>query len=122
MEKRNESNHKLTERQRRFVDLYLELGNASEAAQRAGYKRTYAAGAMRQSAVQAYLKQRRSQMPAQSAEIVNFLTAVMRGTIQASQIRTEAAIQLGIRAGLWNTQKQALEMLEMIEKGDLTNE
>ena len=119
MEKRNESNHKLTERQRRFVDLYLELGNASEAAQRAGYKRTYAAGAMRQSAVQAYLKQRRSQMPAQSAEIVNFLTSVMRGTIQASQIRTEAAIQLGIRAGLWNTKKQALEM---IEKGDLTNE
>lgn len=119
MEKRNESNHKLTERQRRFVDLYLELGNASEAAQRAGYKRSYAPGAMRQSAVQAYLKERRSQMPAQSAEIVNFLTGVMRGTIQASQIRTEAAIQLGIRAGLWKTQKQALEM---IEKGDLTNE
>lgn len=119
MEKRNESNHKLTERQRKFVDLYLELGNASEAAQRAGYKRSYAPGAMRQSAVQAYLKQRRSQMPAQPAEIVNFLTGVMRGTIQASQIRTEAAIQLGIRAGLWNTQKQALEM---IEKGDLTNE
>lgn len=119
MEKRNESIHKLTERQRKFVDLYLELGNASEAAERAGYKRSYAQGAMRQSAVQACLKQRRSQMPAQPAEIVNFLTGVMRGTIQASQIRTEAAVQLGIRAGLWKGQKQALEM---IEKGDLTNE
>lgn len=84
MGKRNESNHKLTERQRKFVDLYLELGNASEAAQRAGYCRTYAPHAMRQVAVQAYLQQRRSQMPAQPAEIVNFLTGVMRGTIHIS--------------------------------------
>ena len=44
---------KLTARQRRFVDLYLQLGNACEAAERAGFKRSYAAGAMRQSAVKA---------------------------------------------------------------------
>ena len=28
---------KLTERQRRFADAYLELGNAAKAAERAGY-------------------------------------------------------------------------------------
>jgi len=35
--KRSPGNGKLTERQRRFIDLYIKLGNATKAAQRAGY-------------------------------------------------------------------------------------
>ena len=49
---------KLTERQRRFADLYLKLGNACQAAEEAGFKRSYAQGAMRQPAVKAYLEKR----------------------------------------------------------------
>ena len=73
----------LTERQRRFADLYLELGNAAEAAERAGFKRSYAQGAKRQPAVQAYMKQRlsdaRERNIASADEVLAFLTDVMRG-------------------------------------------
>lgn len=49
---------KLTERQRRFAEYYLQLGNASEAAEKAGFKRSYAQGAKRQPAVQDYMRDR----------------------------------------------------------------
>lgn len=103
---------KLTERQRRFVNLYLELGNASEAAEQAGFKRSYAQGAMRQPAVQAYLQERRKTMPVQGEEITNFLLAVMRGTLKASKLQTDAAYQVGRRAGLWRDPAQAKSKIE----------
>ena len=74
---------RLTERQRRFADLYLELGNAAEAAERAGFKRSYAQGAKRQPAVQAYMQKRLSEARerniASADEVLAFLTDVMRG-------------------------------------------
>lgn len=111
------SNHKLpgtnlTDRQRKFAELYFQLGNASEAAEQAGFKRAYAQAAKRQPSVQAYLAELRKQMPAQPLEIINFLTGIMRGTIKASQLRTDAAIQLGIRAGLWKNEASARLKLE----------
>ena len=98
---------KLTARQRRFVDLYLQLGNACEAAERAGFKRSYAAGAMRQSAVKAYLSERlaeaRRQDVASADEILAYLTGVMRGETDveksASSPRMKAAELLGKRLG-----------------------
>ena len=99
--------HNLTERQRRFCHYVIELGNASEAAERAGFKRTYAQGAKRQPAVKAYLEECRKRMPAQSTEVINFLTGVMRGNIKASQMRSDAAVQIGIRAGLWKSEAEA---------------
>ena len=94
---------KLTARQRRFVDLYLQLGNACEAAERAGFKRSYAAGAMRQSAVKAYLSERlaeaRRQDVATADEILAYLTGVMRGETDveksAASPRMKAAELLG---------------------------
>ena len=41
---------RLTDRQRKFAELYLQLGNASEAAVQAGFKRSYAQAAKRQPA------------------------------------------------------------------------
>lgn len=103
---------KLTERQRKFADAFLEYGNASKAAREAGLSVAYAAGAMRQPAVQAYLAERRKQMPVQTSEVIYFLTSVMRGNIKASRMRVEAAVQVGIRAGLWNSAEQARKVIK----------
>ncbi len=100
---------KLTARQRRFVDLYLQLGNACEAAEQAGFKRSYAAGAMRQDAVKRYLNERlaeaRSRDVATADEILTYLTGVMRGDTEAdrsaSSPRMKAAELLGKRLGIF---------------------
>ena len=102
---------RLTERQRRFADLYLELGNASEAAEQAGFKRSYAQGAKRQPAVQAYMQQRlqdaRQRHIASTDEVLEFLTEVMRGEIDGerpeknSSPRMKAAELLGRRLGVF---------------------
>ena len=101
----------LTERQRRFADLYLELGNAAEAAERAGFKRSYAQGAKRQPAVQAYMQERlqevRKRNIASADEVLEFLTEVMRGEIDGerpeknSSPRMKAAELLGRRLGVF---------------------
>ena len=102
---------RLTERQRRFADLYLELGNASEAAEQAGFKRSYAQGDKRQPAVQAYMQQRlqdvRQRHIASADEVLEFLTEVMRGEIDGerpeknSSPRMKAAELLGRRLGVF---------------------
>ena len=102
---------RLTDRQRRFADLYLELGNASEAAEQAGFKRSYAQGAKRQPAVQAYMQERLRQVQqrniASADEVLEFLTEVMRGEIAGerpeknSSPRMRAAELLGKRLGVF---------------------
>ena len=102
---------RLTERQRRFADLYLELGNASEAAEQAGFKRSYAQGAKRQPAVKAYMQERlqqaRQRNIASADEVLEFLTEVMRGEIDGerpeknSSPRMKAAELLGRRLGVF---------------------
>lgn len=105
-------NHRaLSDRQRKAVDLYMECGSKVVASEMAGYNRTYAQGLFRQPAVREYLEQRRKQMPAAPAEIMNFLVGVMRGTIPMSELRTKAAIELGCRAGLWKNPKHAMEIV-----------
>lgn len=98
--------HTLTERQRKFAKAYIELGNATAAADKAGFCARYAQHAKRQPAVQAYLEELRKQIPAQHTEVLNFLVGVMRGNVKASDLRTDAAYQIGKRAGLWNSQAQ----------------
>jgi len=106
-----EKNMQLTERQRRFADLYLKLGNASEAAEQAGYKRSYAQGAKRQPAVRAYMQERlkaaQEKNIASADEVLEFLTEVMRGEIDGerpeknSSPRMKAAELLGKRLGVF---------------------
>ena len=103
---------KLTDRQRRFADLYLELGNASEAAEQAGFKRSYAQGAKRQPAVRAYmegrLKEAQAKNIASADEVLEFLTDVMRGNYEGerpernSSPRMKAAELLGRRLGVFS--------------------
>lgn len=103
---------KLTQRQRRFADLYLQLGNASEAAEQAGFKRSYAQGAKKQPAVQAYMKSRLQEAQdkniASADEVLTFLTDVMRGAYDGekpeknSSPRMKAAELLGRRLGVFS--------------------
>ena len=108
---------KLTNRQRKFADLYLELGNASEAAVQAGFKRSYAQGAMRQPAVKAYMEKRleeaREKNIASADEVLMYLTEVMRGGYEGeknvSSPRMKAAELLGRRLGVFNEVSSVLK-------------
>ena len=84
---------------------------SSEAAAQAGFKRSYAQGAKRQPAVQAYMKQRlsdaRERNIASADEVLAFLTDVMRGVYDGekpeknSSPRMKAAELLGKRLGIF---------------------
>lgn len=110
---------KLTERQRRFAEWYLQLGNASEAAEKAGFKRSYAQGAKRQPAVRAYMNERLKQAQekniASADEVLEFLTEVMRGEIDGerpeknSSPRMRAAELLGKRLGIFSDVSSVLK-------------
>lgn len=121
---------KLNSRQRKFVDLYLELGNAAEAAERAGFKRSYAQGAMRQPAVKAYMEERLAQMRekniASADEVLMYLTEVMRGGLDgekpASTPRMKAAELLGKRLGVFNEVSNLLKGKTPVVVDDIAGE
>ena len=79
--------HKLTEKQQRFVDFYIETGNAAEAARRAGYsarnaRKIGSANIKREcirQAVDDRMQKIKSQRIADAQEVMEYLTAVMRG-------------------------------------------
>ncbi|MGI6239553.1 MAG: terminase small subunit [Christensenellales bacterium] len=72
----------MTERQKRFAEYYLEMGNARQAAIRAGYSASYAEHVKRRKEVKEYLEKRIGGMDesrvASADEILEFLTEVMR--------------------------------------------
>lgn len=114
-----ECGKKLTERQRRFSELYLELGNAAEAAEQAGFKRSYAQAVKRQPSVKAYMKDRLNELRerdvASADEVLEYLTSVMRGEIDGekpeknSSPRMKAAELLGKRLGIFNDVNSVLK-------------
>ncbi|MCP1147382.1 MULTISPECIES: terminase small subunit [Bacillus] len=126
---------KLTEKQKRFADYYIELGNATEAARKAGYSSKTAKSIGQENLtkpdIKSYIKERLNEKDAERIasqdEILEFLTAVMRGekTEQipvglgegAQQLedkdpylkdRVKAAELLGKRHAMW-TDKQQLD-------------
>lgn len=104
---------KLTERQKRFADYYLELGNAVRAAEKAGYSPRSAATVKRQPAVKAYLDARLAQMDqarvASADEVLEYLTNVLRGEAGGGgQSAMKAAELLGKRLGLFAEQGESL--------------
>lgn len=78
---------KLTEKQKRFADYYIELGNATEAARKAGYSSKTAKSIGQENLtkpdIKSYIKERLDEKDAERIasqdEILEFLTAVMRG-------------------------------------------
>ncbi|MFP7288002.1 terminase small subunit [Shouchella clausii] len=128
---------KLTEKQKRFADYYIETGNASEAARRAGYskKTAHRIGQenMQKPAICDYIKEKMkekdSERIASQDEILEFLTSIMRGKVQETiplglgmgeqklvkkeldgKDRLRAAELLGKRHAMW-TEKQNVEIV-----------
>lgn len=107
---------KLTPKQKAFADYYIEYGNATEAARKAGYKEKYAGTnankLLKNTKVSQYIEGRMKAVEekriATGDEVLRYLTSVMRGEekdqfdLDASlQDRTKAAELLGKRYGLF---------------------
>jgi phage terminase small subunit len=125
---------KLTEKQKRFADYYIETGNATESARRAGYKgdnlNRIASENLTKLVIQEYVNERIAEKDnkriAKQDEVLQFLTNVLRGeetetipifakdhfelveNTPSIKDRTKAAELLGKRYTLW-TDKTQLE-------------
>lgn len=92
---------KLTIKQKAFADYYIELGNATEAYIKAGYKASKRDIAevegcklLRNPKVKAYLKEREKQIEsdriAKAEEVLAFLSASLRGEVLEEVVSTES--------------------------------
>jgi phage terminase small subunit len=132
---------KLTEKQKRFADYYIETGNASEAYRKA-YKCTEKTANVEgfknlaKPSVKQYIDERmkeiESEKIANQKEIMEYYTSVMRGEetdevpvptkegIQIAKVkvsvkdRNKAAEQLGKRYAMW-TDKQQIEGAQPVQ-------
>jgi phage terminase small subunit len=119
---------KLTEKQKRFADYYIETGNAEESAKKAGYSEATARGhshkLLQNVAILKYIEskvgKKDEEQIAKQDEILSYLSSIMRGE-QSEQVlqgvgkgaqvitdmevnakdRIKAAELLGKRYGLW---------------------
>ena len=96
----------MTERQKRFAEFYLETGNARQSAIKAGSSAGYAEHVKRQRGVKEYLEMRIDGMDrkriASADEVLQFLTAVMRGDEKdekGATLRMKAAEMISRRLG-----------------------
>jgi phage terminase small subunit len=78
---------KLTPKQKAFCDYYIETGNATQSALKAGYSKNYAKGnsvkLLENVSVKSYIDERmqkiESERIATAAEVMQYLTKIMRG-------------------------------------------
>lgn len=97
---------KLTPKQKKFCDYYIETGNASEAARRAGYSektaRTIGQQNLAKRAITDYISERMKNQDrervASADEVIAFYTAVMRGEVK-DQFGIEASLSDRLKAG-----------------------
>jgi len=102
---------RLLEKQKRFVDYFLESANATEAAIKAGYAAKYAGSnadrLLKTARVQSYLEQRLKEIEsariAQPVEIMQYLTSVLRG---------ESDSEIVVVEGVGNGRSKAKNMLK----------
>lgn len=124
---------KLTPKQKAFADYYIELGNAEEAARKAGYSaRGNTTKLLQNTTIRQYIQQRMAEKDkeriASQDEVLEFLTKVLRGEVTEEipigkgegyfeledktpsvKDRVKAAELLGKRYALW-TEKQQVEV------------
>lgn len=103
----------LTPKQKAFADYYIECGNAAEAYRKAGYKNYKSAAVeasktLKNPKISQYIEERQKQIEdrriASAAEIMQYLTSVMRGEVKDQfgldaplAERTKAAVELAKR-------------------------
>lgn len=120
----------LTSKQKAFADFYIETGNATEAARRAGYKGTSARQIgtenLSKPYISAYIKSRLAEIDAgriaTADEVMKFYTSVMRGEVK-DQFGLDAQLADRLNAGkelmkrfsaVDDRQKDALERLDAL--------
>lgn len=138
---------RLSEKQKRFADYYVETGNGSEAYLRAGYKvkspdvaKVNASRLLTNANVKSYIDEliasKDSARIAKQDEVLEFLTSVLRGTVKEQfplglgmgeqslvkkeldgKERIKAAELLGKRYGLW-IDKQQVEGQVVVFRGE----
>ncbi|GIO25112.1 terminase small subunit [Oceanobacillus sp. J11TS1] len=126
------SKKKLTLKQQKFADEYIITGNIYKSAVKAGYSKAYARGnaakLMENVSIKKYIDERleeiKSEKVADQQEIMEFLTAVMRGEVDEpmplldgdgyqkvvkvtpnAQARKSAAELLGKRYAMWTDKR-----------------
>ncbi|MGH1732882.1 terminase small subunit [Enterococcus faecalis] len=139
---------RMTEKQKRFCDFYIETGNAKEAAIRAGYSEKTAKQIGQENLtkpdLRAYIDERlaelKNERTADAQEVLEYLTAVMRGSQKEQTLiglgegaqgltdidvgakeRLKAAELLGKRHALF-TDKQEISATEIVTIVDDVNE
>ena len=111
---------KLTEKQRRFVDYYVETGNASEAARRAGYSEKTAGWIGQENlqkptikaAVDARLRELEGKRIAKADEVMQFLTSTLRGEVKEERVVVEGTGEGRSDARIIKVQVSARDRLE----------
>ena len=111
--------NKLTEKQKRFIDFYIEFADAKKAAIEAGYSKKTAKQIGSENLakldyfIKSKLQEKESQRIASQDEVLQYLTSVMRGEekdqfgLDASlQDRTKCAELLGKRWGTFVDKKE----------------
>lgn len=107
----------LTIKQKAFADLYIKLGNASEAARQAGYSKRTAGNIgfenLEKPEIKAYIDNRLSQLDAlrvaDANEVMRFFTSVLRG---------EEKDQFGLDAALADRLNAGKELLRRFERAE----
>lgn len=111
---------KLTEKQRRFVDYYIETGNASEAARRAGYSEKTAGWIGQENlqkttikaAIDARLRELEDKRIAKADEVMQFLTSTLRGEVKEERVVVEGTGDGRSDARIIRVQVSARDRLE----------
>lgn len=111
---------KLTEKQQRFVDYFIETGNAAEAARKAGYSEKTAPWIGQENlqkptikaAIEKRLQELKSSRTATLSEVLEFITAVMRGDVAEEVIVTEGTGEGCSKARIMQKQASARDRLE----------
>lgn len=125
--------NKLTEKQKRFIDYYVETANATESAKRAGYSSKTAKniGAENLTKLNYFIQERLQELGdiriASQEEVLQYLTKVMRGEekdqfgLDASlQDRTKCAELLGKRYGTFKEKINVTGNIPVVIADDIT--
>ncbi|WP_370854458.1 terminase small subunit [Megasphaera sp.] len=111
---------KLTEKQKRFIDYYIETGNATESARRAGYssKTAEAIGLENlgkpriKAVIDARLKELEDKRIAKADEVMQFLTSTLRGEVKEERVVVEGTGDGRSDARIITVQVSARDRLE----------
>ena len=114
---------KLTNRQRAFADYYIELGNATEAARRAGYKgknvNKIASENLAKLDIKQYIDERmaliESERIAKAEEVLQYLTRVLRGEETEQVVVIESTGDFMSEARLIDKELSAKDKLKAAE-------